>query len=194
MSLAVFGDQTVWIVARSTGVASLVALSLSLLTGMALRPKCLTRLSTNRAVAELHKYMTVLFLPLGLATSSPSCSTRTRESASAISSCRSGSRTAPWPSGSARSACSCSSSSCSPPGRRRLSRGRWLAFHRLSYLAFAAAFLHGILPGTDLAYPWLAGLAWLAVAVLVLAGLQRAREALPARFRGVEGADLTPAA
>ncbi|HEY3218995.1 MAG TPA: hypothetical protein VGK15_07895 [Candidatus Limnocylindria bacterium] len=34
---------------------------------MALRPQSLTWLSTNRAIAELHTYMTVLFLPLGLA-------------------------------------------------------------------------------------------------------------------------------
>jgi methionine sulfoxide reductase heme-binding subunit len=65
--------------------------------------------------------------------------------------------------------------------RKHLSRGRWLAFHRLSYLAFAAAFLHGLLSGTDLAYPWLTGIAWLVAAGLALAGLQRARWALPPR-------------
>ena len=57
--------------------------------------------------------------------------------------------------------------------RTRLSRGQWLAFHRLSYLAFVAAFLHGVLSGTDLAYPWLAGIAWVVAAILTLACLRR---------------------
>jgi DMSO/TMAO reductase YedYZ heme-binding membrane subunit len=65
--------------------------------------------------------------------------------------------------------------------RTRLSRGQWLAFHRLSYLAFAAAFLHGILSGTDLAYPWLAGTAWVVAAILVLFGLRRIAHALKPR-------------
>src|SRR5438094_793061 len=67
--------------------------------------------------------------------------------------------------------------------RTRLSRGQWLAFHRLSYLAFAAAFLHGVLSGTDLAYPWLLGTAWLVAAILVMAGARRIRHALAPRQR-----------
>ena len=57
--------QTIWIVARSTGVASLLALSISLLTGMALRPKTLTWLSTNRALsADTLITIVALFLVL----------------------------------------------------------------------------------------------------------------------------------
>jgi len=68
MSLDVLrAGETAWIVARSTGVASLVALTLSLLTGMAMRPKSLAWLSTNRAISELHSYATALWLPLGAA-------------------------------------------------------------------------------------------------------------------------------
>src|SRR5512141_2547902 len=62
-----FSGQTIWIIARATGVASLVALAIAMLTGMAMRPKTLTWLSTNRAVSELHEYATFLWLPLGLA-------------------------------------------------------------------------------------------------------------------------------
>ena len=179
MNLAIFGDQTIWIVARSTGVASLLALSLSLLSGMALRPKSLGWLSTNRAVSELHSYATVLWLPLGLAhviaiLLDPYAKVglgdllvpfRVSYGAFAI-----GLGTisvqllvvvliAAW-------------------SRTRLSRGQWLAFHRLSYLAFAAAFLHGVLSGTDLAYPWLAGIAWLVAAVLAMFGLRRITHAM----------------
>lgn len=174
-----FGGETIWIIARSTGVASLVALSLSLLTGMALRPKSLGWLSTNRAVSELHSYATVLWLPLGLAhviaiLLDPYSKVglidllvpfRVSYGAFAI-----GIGTlslqllvvvliAAW-------------------SRTRLDRGQWLAFHRLSYLAFATAFLHGILSGTDLAYPWLTGVAWLVAAILAMFGLRRITHAL----------------
>jgi sulfoxide reductase heme-binding subunit YedZ len=170
--------ETLWIVARSTGVASLLALSLSLLTGMAMRPKSLAWLSTNRAITELHRYTAVLFLPLGLAhliallfdpyakvglldvvvpfamsygTFAIGLGTISVELLLVV-------LVAAW-------------------SRSRLSRGRWLAFHRLSYLAFATAFLHGILSGTDLAYPWLMGSAWVVAAILTLAGVRRIAEA-----------------
>lgn len=40
--------------------------------------------------------------------------------------------------------------------RSRLTIGQWRTFHRLSYVAFAAAFAHGIMSGTDLANPFVA--------------------------------------
>ncbi len=176
--------ETIWIVARSTGVASLVALSLSLLTGMALRPKTLGWLSSNRAISELHTYATVLWLPLGVAhvvallldpyakvglvdlvvpfamsygTFAIGLGTISVELLFVV-------LVAAW-------------------SRTQLSRGQWLAFHRLSYLAFAAAFLHGVLSGTDLAYPWLMGVAWLVATILTLAGVRRVGHALGARER-----------
>ena len=146
---------------------------------MALRPKSLGWLSTNRAISELHSYATVLWLPLGLAhviailldpyskvgLADLLMPFRVSYGAFAI-----GLGTisvqllvvvliAAW-------------------SRTRLTRGQWLAFHRLSYLAFAAAFLHGVLSGTDLAYPWLMAVAWLAAAILALFGLRRVGHAL----------------
>ncbi len=183
MSLDVLrAGETAWIVARSTGVASLVALTLSLLSGMALRPKSLAWLSTNRAISELHSYATALWLPLGIAhviailldpyvkvglldllvpfampygTLAIGLGTLSVQLLVVV-------LVAVW-------------------SRTRLGRGQWLAFHRLSYLAFAAAFLHGILSGTDLAYPWLTGTAWVVAAILVLFGLRRIAHALHAR-------------
>lgn len=69
--------------------------------------------------------------------------------------------------------------------RTRLSRGQWLAFHRLSYLAFGAAFLHGVLSGTDLACPWLMGLAWLVAGILTLFGIERIRHTLRSERPGL---------
>lgn len=174
-----FAGETIWIVARSTGVASLVSLSLSLLTGMALRPKTLGWLSTNRAVSELHSYATVLWLPLGIA------------HVIAIlldpySTVGLGDLLVPFRVSYGAFAIGLGTVSLqllvvvlvAALSRTRLSRGQWLAFHRLSYLAFAAAFLHGILSGTDLAFPWLMGVAWLGAAILTLVGVRRIRHAL----------------
>ena len=180
MSLAVFGDQTVWIVARSTGVAALLALSLSLLTGMALRPRTLGWLSTNRAVNELHSYATALWMPLGIAhivgiLLDPYAKVRLIDVV------------VPFAMSYGTFAIGLGTLSVqlllvvviAAWSRRRLSRGQWLAFHRLSYLAFAAAFLHGVLSGTDLAYPWLAAIAWLVAGILALAGTRRLLHAIP---------------
>jgi sulfoxide reductase heme-binding subunit YedZ len=171
--------ETLWVVARSTGVASLLALSLSLLTGMAMRPRSLAWLSTNRALSELHSYATVLWLPLGLA----HVVTLLFDQYAKV-----GLRDLVVPFAVSYGTFAIGLGTISLDlvivvliaawSRDRLSRGRWLAFHRLSYLAFAAAFLHGILAGTDLAYPWLMGLAWVVAAILVLAGAQRIAHAL----------------
>lgn len=174
--------QTAWIIARATGVASLVALAIAMLTGMAMRPKSLTWLSTNRAVSELHEYATMLWLPLGLAhvvallfdpyakvglidlvvpfrmpygAFAIGLGTVSLQLVTVVA-------IAAWSQGA-------------------LSRRQWLAYHRLSYIAFAAAFLHGILSGTDLAYPWLAGILWLGATVLALVGMRRVLHRVPVR-------------
>lgn len=180
-ALAVSG-QTVWIIARATGVASLVALAIAMLTGMAMRPRSLTWLSTNRAVSELHEYATMLWLPLGLAhvvallfdpyakvglidlvvpfampygAFAIGLGTVSLQLVAVVA-------IAAW-------------------SRDALSREGWLAYHRLSYVAFATAFLHGILSGTDLAYPWLAGIAWFGATVLALVATRRVLHAIPVR-------------
>jgi len=57
----------IWIIARSTGTASLVALTLSVLTGIALRTGTLAWLSHNRGVRVVHGFLTVLWILLGFA-------------------------------------------------------------------------------------------------------------------------------
>jgi sulfoxide reductase heme-binding subunit YedZ len=174
-----FAGQTIWIIARSTGVASLVALSISMLTGMALRPKSLTWLSTNRALSELHSYATVLWLPFGIAhvvaiVADPYAKVGLVD------------LVVPFLMSYGTFAIGLGTVSVqlllvvtvAALSRKKLSRGEWLAFHRLSYVAFAAAFLHGVLSGTDLAYPWLAGIAWLVAAVLVMIGWRRITHAV----------------
>ena len=171
--------QTIWIVARSTGVASLLALSISLLTGMALRPKTLTWLSTNRALSELHSYATLLWLPLAVVhvvaiLIDPYAKVGLID------------LVVPFLMSYGAFAIGLGTISVqllavvtiAALARDRLTRAQWLTLHRLSYLAFAAAFLHGVLSGTDLAYPWLMGAAWVIAAVLALAAWQRMLHAL----------------
>src|SRR3981081_4104614 len=57
----------IWIIARSTGTAALVALVLSVLSGMALRSGALARLSHTRGVRAVHALTSVLWLPLAIA-------------------------------------------------------------------------------------------------------------------------------
>jgi sulfoxide reductase heme-binding subunit YedZ len=57
--------------------------------------------------------------------------------------------------------------------RSKLTQQGWLAIHRLSYIAFVAAFAHGLLAGTDLAQPMLSALAWITAAMLAIVGFRR---------------------
>lgn len=175
MSLSfLLAGQTIWILARATGVASLVALSLQMLTGMAMRPRLLGRLATNRAVSDVHTYATVLWVPFGVAhvlgiLIDPYAHVGI------------GDLIVPFlvPYGSFAIGLGTVSMQLvlvvmlAAWSRDRLTQGQWLTFHRLSYIAFATAFLHGILSGTDLAYPWLTGVAWVVAAILGLAGWRR---------------------
>src|ERR1700716_2789743 len=58
--------ELIWVIARSTGTAALVALVLSVLSGMALRSGALAWLSHNRGVRAVHDLTSVLWLPLAI--------------------------------------------------------------------------------------------------------------------------------
>src|SRR5262249_30093692 len=152
-----------------------------MLTGMAMRPKSLTWLSTNRAVSELHSYATVLWLPLGLVhvialLVDPYAQVRLVDLVVPFA----------MPYGAFAIGLGTLSAQlgifvlvarwCGS----HLTRGQWLAFHRASFLALPAAFLRGVRWGPGLACPWLAGVAWLVGAILATAGLRRIRHALRA--------------
>ena len=60
-------DLTFWFIARITGLTAFAVLSLSLLSGEALRTSVLDFLAKNRAIRKLHDFTTPLWLPLVLA-------------------------------------------------------------------------------------------------------------------------------
>jgi methionine sulfoxide reductase heme-binding subunit len=164
----------IWVFARSTGTAALVALVLSVLSGMALRSGALAWLSHNRGVRSVHDLTSMLWLPLvivhvitllldpyarvGLVDlfipflvsygSFPiGLGTISLQLVAVV-------LISTWL-------------------RSRLSQQGWLAIHRLSYVAFVLAFAHGLLAGTDFAQPALAALAWLTASVLVIVAFRR---------------------
>lgn len=136
-------------------MACTVALSLSVLTGTAPRTGALGALAHNRGVRDLHGFMTALWLPLGIA-----------RVAALVADPRAGLSVA------------------GVVVRDTLSHGDWLSFHRLAYPAFAAAFAHGLLSGTDFASPLLAGLAWATALAMEWVGLQRLRRLSASRATG----------
>jgi len=166
--------DVIWVLARSTGVASLVALTLSVLTGIALRTGTFAWLSHNRGVRVVHGFLTVLWIPLGLAHVIALLFDRYAQIGLLD-------LVIPFGVSYGRVAIGLGTISAqlvvvvliSTWMRSSLSVGQWRAFHRLSYVAFAASFAHGITSGTDLANPVIAALAWITAVGVVLVALRR---------------------
>jgi sulfoxide reductase heme-binding subunit YedZ len=164
----------IWILARSTGAASLVALTLSVLTGIALRSGTFAWLSRNRGVRVVHGFLTVLWIPLGLAHVIALLVDKYAQIGLID-------LLIPFGVSYGRVAIGLGTISAqlivvvliSTWLRSSLTLGQWQAFHRLSYVAFAAAFAHGITSGTDLANPMIAALAWITAVAVVLVALRR---------------------
>jgi sulfoxide reductase heme-binding subunit YedZ len=180
----------IWVVARSTGTAALVALVLSVLSGMALRSGALTWLSHNRGVRAVHELTSVLWLPLAIAhvvalLLDPYAKVGLAD------------LVIPFlvPYGSFAIGLGTISLQLavvvlgSTWLRSTLPPQGWLAIHRLSYIAFVAAFAHGLLAGTDFVQPVLQALAWITAAVLAIVAFRRLtaakRRQSPARSRTV---------
>jgi len=168
----------IWVGARATGTASLVALVLSVLSGMALRSGALGWLSHNRGVRAVHDLTSVLWLPLALAHVvalflDPYAKVGLVD------------LVVPFQVAYGRLAVGLGTIGlqlslvivASTWLRRHLTYGGWLAIHRLSYVAFVGIFAHGLLAGTDFAQPLLAALAWLTAVVLALVAFRRATAA-----------------
>jgi sulfoxide reductase heme-binding subunit YedZ len=166
--------DVVWVIARSTGTAALVALVLSVLSGMALRSGALAWLSHNRGVRAVHDLTSVLWLPLAIAhvvalLLDPYAKVGLVD------------LLVPFLVSYGAFAIGVGTISLqlgivvlvSTWLRSRLTQQGWLAIHRLSYVAFVAAFAHGLLAGTDLAQPPLSALAWVTAGVLLTVAFRR---------------------
>ena len=168
----------IWILARATGTASLVALTLSVLTGIALRTGTFAWLSHNRGMRVVHGFLTVLWIPLGLAHVIALLFDRYAQIGLVD-------LVVPFGVSYGRLAIGLGTISAqlilvvlvSTWLRSLLTNGQWRWFHRLSYIAFFAAFAHGVMSGTDLANPVVAALTWLTAAAVALVALRRVTRA-----------------
>jgi sulfoxide reductase heme-binding subunit YedZ len=166
-------DQ-IWIIARSTGTAALVALVLSMLSGMALRSGALAWLAHNRGVRAVHDLTSILWLPL-VAVHLITLMLDPYAKVGVID------LFVPFlvPYGSLAIGLGTISLQLivvvlvATWLRSRLTQQGWLAIHRLSYVAFVGSFAHGLLAGTDFAQPVLWALAWLTAAVLAIVAFRR---------------------
>ena len=173
-------DLVFWLLSRSSGTGSAVALELALLSGMALRTGALGWLTHNRGVRVLHDSASILWLPLAIVhvvalLLDPTARIGLADLAIPFA--------APY--GAIAIGLGTISLQLfaivivSAWLRARIANEVWTALHRLSYPAFALLVGHSLLAGTDFSQPLIAGLAWVTVAALAAVGVVRV--ARPAR-------------
>jgi predicted ferric reductase len=167
-------DQFFWVLARVAGLSSYAALAIALVTGIALRTAVLDWLGSNRALRSLHEYTTVLWVPLaGLHVVSLLLDTTARIGVLDV--------VVPWHSTygtlqiglGALSLDLLLAVSVTALLKRRIRKDVWLWVHRLAYAAFALAFIHAVLSGTDFSDPVVSAITWGTAASLLTLGLAR---------------------
>jgi methionine sulfoxide reductase heme-binding subunit len=168
-------DQFFWVLARVSGLGSFAALSISLVTGVALRSGLLGSIANNRAMKSTHEFTAILWIPLGLLHVVSLVLDQTARVTPLdvvlpfVANYDAGGRLAlglgtigldlfvvvavtGWLKG-------------------RMGQRAWIWIHRLSYLAFAVLFLHAVLGGSDFSSPIVSALTWstaFALAVITL--------------------------
>ena len=168
------GDLEFWFIARITGLTAFAVLSLSVLSGEALRTSVLDFVAKNRAVRKLHDFTTPLWLPLVFAHIIALLFDKTA---------RIGVVSAVVP--------FLTDYGAVPIGlgtlafdivmvvtitswlRSRMNNTVWMWIHRTSYIAFVAIFFHAALSGTDFDAPLVSALAWSTAAGLGILGISR---------------------
>ena len=164
-------DQFFWVLARVMGLGSYAALAIALVTGIALRTAVLDWLATNRMVRSLHEYTIVLWIPLAaLHIASLLLDGTARIGLLDV--------VLPFHSSYGTLAIGLGALSfdvlvvvtVAAYLKRRMRKDAWLWIHRLAYGAFALAFLHAVLSGTDFSDPVVSAITWgTAAALLTLA-------------------------
>jgi methionine sulfoxide reductase heme-binding subunit len=167
-------DQFFWVLARVAGLGSYAALAIALVTGIALRTAVLDWLGNNRIVRSLHEYTIVLWIPLAVIHVASLLLDRTA---------RIGLLDVFVPFHSSYGTLAIGLGSLSLDVlllvsvtsylKRRMSKELWLWVHRLSYAAFALAFLHAVLGGTDFSDPVVSAITWGTAAALVTLSVAR---------------------
>jgi DMSO/TMAO reductase YedYZ heme-binding membrane subunit len=175
-------DLFFWLLARSTGIAAFLALTVSTLSGVALRTSVLDRIGSNRAWLELHNFGHAIWIPLGGIHLVTLLLDRTAQVGPADLLIPFGISYGPVEVGLGTVALDLYLLvMCTGWLKRQMSQPLWSWIHRLSYPAFGATFAHAVLSGTDFSAPVVSAFAWsIGFAVVVLALARIAWGRLPA--------------
>jgi predicted ferric reductase len=167
-------DMMFWLLSRVTGLSAFAALSLSLLSGEALRTSVLDVLASNRAIRKLHDFTTPLWIPLGAA----HCLTLLVDRTARI---RPIDLVVPfdvdygaWQIGLGTISLDIFLVvTVTSWLRRSMNNTLWQWIHRASYIGFVALFFHAATSGTDFDAPLVSAVAWSTAAALAVVGLSR---------------------
>ena len=164
-----------WYAARIAALAAYFVLAAALVTGMALRTALLAPLARNRAVLELHTFLSWFWVPLvGLHVVALVLDGTARVAALDV--------VVPFRVEGARVAAGLGTIGLllllligvSSALRRRLSARTWRWIHRLSYPMLAVFLLHAQLAGSDFSRAWISCTGWATLGALVMLALPRA--------------------
>lgn len=162
-------DLFFWILARVAGLSAFAALSISLLTGLALRTAVLDWVGSNRALRSLHEFTALLWIPLGVLHMASLLLDQTAR-------VRPLDLLVPFQMPYGTLAIGLGTLAfelfavVAVTGwlRRRMGARSWQWLHRLAYAAFGLAFLHAVLGGSDFSDPAVSALTWSVAAGLGL--------------------------
>jgi len=171
----VTADQFLWVLARVAGLGSYAALSVALVTGIALRTAVLDWLGSNRSLRSLHEFTTVLWIPLAVLHLAALVLDRTSRIALID-------LVLPFHSSYGTLGIGLGTISldlllvvtATAWLKRRMPGELWKWLHRLAYVAFALIFVHAVLSGTDFSDPIVSAITWATAAMLLALGLARA--------------------
>ena len=167
-------DLGFWFVARATGLSAFAAISLSVVSGEALRTSVLDFLASNRAIRKLHDFTTWLWIPLGAGHVVALLLDKTAQIDPLDV-------VVPFqvPYGPLQIGLGTLSLdllviiTVTSWLRRRMNNTLWQWIHRTSYIAFAAIFFHAFFSGTDFNAPLVSAIAWSLALALAIVGIAR---------------------
>ena len=169
-------NETLWLLGRITGLTAFAVLSLSVLSGEALRTSVLDFLASNRAIRKLHDFTTPLWLPLVFAHVISLVLDQTAR-------IRPIDVVVPFVNPYEPYLLAIGLGTIgfdivmvvtvTSWLKRRMNNTLWTWIHRTSYIAFVAIFFHAAQSGTDFDAPLVSAIAWSTAVTLTIIGVTR---------------------
>lgn len=178
-------DLTLWYAARVAAMAAFAVLCASLVTGMALRTALLTPVARNRAVVELHTFLSWFWVPLvGAHITALLLDGTARIGVLDV--------ILPFRVAYAPVAVGLGTTGflllllvgITSAVRRHLTPRLWRWVHRLSYPMFVVFLVHAQLAGSDFSRTWVSVAGWATLGALIMLALPRATGTRLAGGRG----------